>query len=127
MLSNPKMSIYAASKWACVGWSDSIRIELQEMKSKVRITTIAPYYITTGMFDGVHSKVFPLLKPQNAARQIIKAIEKNTDMKMLMPWIPYPHHFIRILQGILPMRVFDWLMGSVLGIYHTMDNFRGRK
>lgn len=59
MMSNPKMSVYAASKWASVGWSDSVRIELQEMKSKVRITTIAPYYITTGMFDGVKSKVFP--------------------------------------------------------------------
>lgn len=127
MLANPKMSIYAASKWAAIGWSDSVRIELQEMKSKVRITTIAPYYITTGMFDGVESKVFPLLKPKNVANKIIKAIESNKDFKMFMPWIPCPHHFIRLMQGILPMRFFDWLMGNVLGIYHTMDNFTGRK
>ena len=39
MISNPRMSIYAASKWAVIGWSDSVRIELSEMKSKVRITT----------------------------------------------------------------------------------------
>ena len=31
MLPNPKMSIYSASKWAAVGWSDSVRIELKEM------------------------------------------------------------------------------------------------
>lgn len=36
MLANPKMSVYAASKWAAIGWSDSIRIELQEMKSNVQ-------------------------------------------------------------------------------------------
>ena len=53
MLANPKMSVYAASKWAAIGWSDSVRIELQDRKSQVRVTTIAPYYITTGMFDGV--------------------------------------------------------------------------
>lgn len=127
MLSNPKMSVYAASKWAAIGWSDSVRIELQEMKSRVRVTTIAPYYITTGMFDGVKSKVFPLLNPEKVSQRIIGAIEGDKKMLMLMKWIPFPHHFIRLLQGLLPMRVFDWLLGEVLGIYHTMDNFTGRK
>ena len=127
MLANPKMSVYAASKWAAIGWSDSVRIELQDMKSQVRITTIAPYYITTGMFEGVKSKVFPLLNPQKVSERIIGAIEDNKKMLMLMKWIPQPHHFIRLLQGLLPMRVFDWLLGEVLGIYHTMDNFTGRK
>lgn len=27
MISNPRMSVYAASKWAVIGWSDSLRIE----------------------------------------------------------------------------------------------------
>lgn len=127
MISNPRMSIYAASKWATIGWSDSVRIELREMRSRVRVTTIAPYYITTGMFDGVRSKIFPLLRPENVASRILRAIERDTAFKMFMPWIPCPHHFIRLLQGILPIRVFDWLVGRVLGIYHTMDHFTGRK
>ena len=127
MISNPRMSIYAASKWATIGWSDSVRIELREMKSRVRVTTIAPYYITTGMFDGVRSKIFPLLRPENVASRILRAIEREKSFKMFMPWIPCPHHFIRLLQGILPIRVFDWLVGRVLGIYHTMDHFTGRK
>jgi short-subunit dehydrogenase len=127
MISNPRMSIYAASKWATIGWSDSVRIELREMRSHVRVTTIAPYYITTGMFDGVRSKIFPLLRPENVASRILRAIERDTTFKMFMPWIPCPHHFIRLLQGILPIRVFDWLVGRVLGIYHTMDHFTGRK
>ena len=127
MISNPRMSVYAASKWATIGWSDSVRIELREMKSRVRVTTIAPYYITTGMFDGVRSKIFPLLRPENVASRILRAIEREKSFKMFMPWIPCPHHFIRLLQGILPIRVFDWLVGRVLGIYHTMDHFTGRK
>ena len=127
MISNPRMSIYAASKWATIGWSDSVRIELREMRSRVRVTTIAPYYITTGMFDGVRSRIFPLLRPENVAARIIRSIERDKPFKMFMPWIPCPHHFIRLLQGILPIRVFDWLVGRVLGIYHTMDHFTGRK
>lgn len=127
MISNPRMSIYAASKWATIGWSDSVRLELREMRSRVRVTTIAPYYITTGMFDGVRSKIFPLLRPENVASRILRTIERDTAFKMFMPWIPCPHHFIRLLQGILPIRVFDWLVGRVLGIYHTMDHFTGRK
>lgn len=64
MLANPKMSVYAASKWGAIGWSDSVRIELQEMKSEVHVTTVAPYYINTGMFSGVKSPLIPILKPE---------------------------------------------------------------
>ena len=123
MLSNPRMSAYAASKWGVIGWSDSVRVELSEMKSKVRITTIAPYYINTGMFDGVTSKIFPILDPEKTAEKIIRAIERNVDFK----GIPFSFHFIRFWQGVLPTRFFDWFFGQVFGIYHTMDHFTGRK
>ena len=123
MLSNPRMSVYAASKWGAIGWSDSVRIELQDMKSDVHITTVAPYYINTGMFDGVKSRIIPILKPEYASRKIIRAIEKNKTFK----GIPFGFHFIRFWQAILPTRVFDWLFGEVFGIYHTMDAFTGRK
>ena len=93
------------------------------MKSKVRMTTVAPYYINTGMFDGVQSRIFPILDPVKASRKIIRAIEKNVDFR----GIPWSFHFIRFWQGVLPTAVFDWFFGDVFGIYHTMDNFTGRK
>lgn len=123
MLSNPKMSVYAASKWGVIGWSDSVRIELQNSKSNVHITTVAPYYINTGMFDGVKSRIIPILKPEYVARQVIKGIERNKTFC----GIPFGFHFIRFWQAILPTRVFDWFFGEVFGIYHAMDNFTGRK
>ena len=127
LISNPRMSIYAASKWAVIGWSDSVRIELEQMKSKVKITTIAPYYIKTGMFDGVKSPIVPLMKPEYAARQIIRAIERNRIVKVVTKLIPFPYHFVRFMQGILPIRLFDWIFGEGFGIYHSMDKFTGRK
>ena len=117
------MSVYAASKWGIIGWSDSVRIELKQMKSKVRFTTIAPYFINTGMFDGVKSRFFPILKPEPTAKKIIKAIEKNKNFKGL----PFSYHFIRFCQALLPTSIFDYIFGEVVGIFHAMDNFTGRK
>ena len=122
MLSNPKMSVYAASKWAATGWSDSVRIELQEMKSDVHVTTVTPYYINTGMFNGVKSPIIPILKPEYVAKRIIRAIERNRTFR----GIPFGFHFIRFWQFLLPTRIFDWLFGKVFGIYHAMDKFTGR-
>lgn len=123
MISNPKMSVYAASKWGVIGWSDSVRIELQEMKSDVHFTTVAPYYINTGMFDGVKSRIIPILKPEYVAKRVIRAIERNKAFR----GIPFGFHFIRFWQAILPTRVFDFFFGKVFGIYHAMDQFTGRK
>ena len=122
MISNPKMSVYSASKWGVIGWSDSVRIELQEMKSNVHITTVAPYYIKTGMFEGVKSRIIPILKPEYVARRIIRAIERNRTFR----GIPFGMHFIRFWQAFLPTRIFDFFFGKVVGIYHTMDRFTGR-
>lgn len=123
MISNPRMSVYVASKWAVIGWSDSVRIELHEARSRVRITTVAPYYIDTGMFAGVRSRIFPILDPERTARKILRAVERNRDFR----GIPWGFHFIRFWQGVLPTALFDLLFGRCFGIYSTMDRFTGRK
>lgn len=123
MISNPRMATYAASKWAVIGWSDSVRIELQQARSKVRFTTIAPYFINTGMFDGVQSRIFPILKPEPTSRKIMNAIERNRNFK----GIPFGYHFIRFCQAILPTSIFDYIFGEVVGIFQAMDHFTGRK
>lgn len=121
-IANPRMSTYAASKWAVIGWSDSLRVELQESKSNVHVTTIAPYYINTGMFDGVRSRIIPILKPEWVAKKILNAIEKN---RKISSW-PLGYHLIRTLQALLPLRALD-LLCKVLGIYNALDHFKGRK
>lgn len=122
LISNPKMSVYAASKWATVGWSDSLRLEMEELKKNIAVTTIMPFYINTGMFDGVKSKLLPILEPEKTAERIICAIEKGTKMLAM----PLPYWFIRLSQGILPLPAFDWVMRNVFGIYDTMKDFKGR-
>ncbi len=122
LISNPKMSVYVASKWAVTGWSDSLRIEMQQLKLNIGVTTVTPYYINTGMFDGVKS-VVPILKPERVAKRVIKAIERNRIF-LSMPWSV---RFVRFGQGLLPIWLFDWLIGNVMGIYKTMEHFEGHK
>lgn len=123
LISNPRMAVYAASKWAVNGWSDSLRLEMEQLKKNVSITTIMPFYINTGMFDGVQSKLIPILEPEPTSEKIIKAIENKTKMLAM----PLPYWFIRLSQGILPLPIFDWVMENIFGVYDTMKYFKGRK
>ncbi len=122
MLALPKMSLYAASKWAAIGWSESLRIELGREKSPIKVTTIAPYFINTGMFDGIHS-FFKIQKPEKVGRIVIRSIQHNVGYR----GIPFGSHFIRLMQGLIPYRPFNFIFGDICGLYTVMDHFTGRK
>ncbi|MFN5676786.1 MAG: SDR family oxidoreductase [Roseiflexaceae bacterium] len=123
LVANPRMSVYCASKWAVVGWSDSLRLELAQQSSAVQVTTVMPYYIDTGMFAGVKSPIVPILKPASVVAQIAHAIARNRSV-LRMPWIV---NVLPLLRGLLPSRWFDVIVGEWFGIYHTMETFRGRQ
>ena len=91
--------------------------------SNVHITTVAPFYIRTGMFEGVKSWLIPILPPEYVCKRVIRAIERNTIFR----GIPFSSHFIRFWQTVLPVRIFDFIFGKVVGLYHALDNFTGRK
>lgn len=121
MLGNPQMAAYAASKWAVIGWSESLRLEMKQLKSQVKVTTVTPFYISTGMFEGVKSPIIPITKPEKAARKIIHGIEHNR-IYVRMPAIVYILPFVK---GILPVRAFDFVVGKLFGIYKGMSSFKG--
>ena len=62
----PFASTYAASKWAVIGFSESIRLELLEQgRPHVRVTTVCPGYVGTGMFEGARAlRLTRILKPE---------------------------------------------------------------
>ncbi len=56
-MGNAGLGDYCASKFAAVGFEESLRHELVKMnKSGVKTTLVCPYYINTGMFDGAKSE-----------------------------------------------------------------------
>lgn len=121
-IGNPKMSVYASSKWAVLGWSESLRLELEAEPGELHVTTICPSYINTGMFDGVKAPfLFPILEPEDITDQIIQAVKDNE----VIVKAPDTVNLVPILRGLLPARVFDFLADQ-LGVYTSMAQFMGR-
>lgn len=124
LTANPRMAAYAGSKWAVVGWSDSVRLELEQAgHRRVKVTTVCPYYVRTGMFDGARSApLLPLLDPEDVVDQTWAAMLGGRPMLVL----PRTVLISEVAKGLLPVGVRDFVADKVLGIYHTMDDFTGR-
>lgn len=114
---------YAASKFAAVGFMESLRAELRKQGSPVTALTVAPFYIDTGMFAGVTTKVpalLPILSQARVATEILGAIESRRVLLALPPLV----RFVPALK-VLPTALADRL-ADALGINEGMDGFTGR-
>jgi all-trans-retinol dehydrogenase (NAD+) len=123
ILGAPKLTDYSASKFAAVGFDEVLRMEFSQNGDNIRTTIICPYYIDTGMFKGVRSRMswlLPILRPENVAAEVINAIEKNRQ-RVLLPSSVYLLYPLRLL----PVPLFDALM-DFFGIHATTEQFVGR-
>ncbi|WP_237280237.1 SDR family NAD(P)-dependent oxidoreductase [Subtercola vilae] len=124
LISNPRMSVYAASKWAVIGWSDSVRLELaQQGHDHVKVTTVAPSYISTGMFEGAKGPVMtPIMTPEYVVDQVWKAMLAGKPLLLM----PRSVHIGKVAKGLLPTAVWDQMADRVFHLYSTMSEFTGR-
>jgi all-trans-retinol dehydrogenase (NAD+) len=114
---------YSASKFAAFGFDEALRMELGKLKSGVRTTVVCPFYINTGMFEGVKTQFplfLPVLKSEYVAKRIVRAVLSGRR-RLIMPRFVYFILFLRLLPTAVLDRVVDFF-----GINHTMDEFRGR-
>lgn len=118
----PRLAAYCGSKWAAVGWSDSVRLELEQAGHKhVRVTTVCPTYINTGMFDGAKGIFLtPMLEQDQVVAETWKQMLKGGPF-LLIPWTSKLN---KVVTGILPVRARDvWLRRT--GVYNSMAEFTG--
>lgn len=122
-VSNPRMSVYCASKWAAIGWSDSLRLELKQAGHEhVKVTTVMPSYISTGMFEGVKAPLMtPILRPQVVVDKVWAAM-KAGKAQLTLPWTV---RLAMLSRGLLPLRLWDLIADKVFHIYSSMDHFQG--
>ncbi|UBH24085.1 SDR family oxidoreductase [Micrococcus porci] len=115
---------YSASKHAAVGFAESLRAELRRADAPVTSLVVCPFYISTGMFAGVRTKVpalLPILEPEAVAAQVVDAVEAGRERLVLPPAV----QLIAPLRA-LPVPAFDRVM-DVLGVNRAMDGFTGRR
>ncbi len=118
-----RMTDYCSSKFAAIGFDESLRLECKRLGYPIDTTVVCPFYIDTGMFAGVKTRfswLLPILKPDYAAMRIFKAIRAR-KRRLLMPRFVYVVYPIRLL----PVNLFDSLM-NFFGVNKSMDEFRGR-
>lgn len=114
---------YSATKFAAVGFTESLRAEMRALGHPIETLTVCPFFIDTGMFEGAQTKfplLLPVLKEVTVARQVLDAIERR-KLVLVLP------AFARVLPyaRLLPVRWFDRL-ADFLGVNTTMDHFVGR-
>ena len=120
----PRGSTYASSKWAAIGFAESIRAELKHLgHRRVGVTTVCPTYIDTGMFEGVAPpKTTGMLDPVRLAGKIVEAVERRR-VWVREPWIVKITPFLK--HG-LPTPVSDFL-SDAFGASSSMDHWQGRE
>ncbi|MCZ7529779.1 MAG: SDR family oxidoreductase [Acidimicrobiia bacterium] len=119
-----KLTDYASSKWAAIGFNDSLRQEMRRRAPGVRTTVLCPFYVNTGLFRGVKTRfprLLPILEEDAVVERIIRAIERNRS-RLLTPWLVKTIPAMRAL----PAPVQDAIADS-LGANTSMDEFVGRR
>jgi len=116
---------YCASKFAAVGLHETLRLELRKLgKDGIKMTVICPYFINTGMFEGVQVKsprTLPLLKPEDVVRAIVTGVLQERATVYVPPVL----YLMVALKHILPTKSFE-MLHAYYGNPQSMDTFRGR-
>ena len=120
----PYGSTYAASKWSVIGFSESIRAELNLTGRKhVHSTVVCPSYIGTGMFDGVEApKATNILDPAYLAEKVVQAVERNR-IHVLEPFMV---KLTPLLRSLLPTGLSDKL-SHLFGADTSMAHWTGHE
>jgi len=125
-LSIPGLADYCASKAAAYSYHEGVRMELKKWKKLgVKTTVVCPYYINTGMFDGVKNTnpFLSILDPNYVVSRIMEAARMDQE-ELIIPEFMVKQTFIA--RYLLPSQIRDVVSGW-MGLDRTMDDFHGKR
>lgn len=122
MCGAPNLVDYCASKFAAVGLMEALRLEFKRDNVDIKTTIICPFFINTGMFDGVPgSALFPLLDQDHVVWRTVNAVRQE-EKHVVLPWMMGQ---LTYLAKMHPSSVHDFYGWLLLGL-NQMKNFHGR-
>ena len=124
------LSVYAATKWAVWGLTESLRMEaLKNGKNGVKYSTIHPGYIATGMFDGAKLGIpgrwiVPLVKNHDVIAKAI--VEDALKKEKYSPKRPRTVNLNLRFRALMPDRWFQRFL-IIMGVAGSMKSWYGRE
>jgi len=116
----PKMIDYCSSKFAAIGFDESLRLELHKLGKNIETTVICPTHINTPLFKGFNPGLLQSLSPQYVAEMVLEAIQQNKKV-VYLPRLVYVSN---VLKSLLPTFLQD-LSTKLAGVSTAMDSFQG--
>ena len=128
MTGAPKLAVYAATKWAVAGLTESLRLEVQKMgKSGVRFSSIHPNFLKKGLFEGTKLNFLgQLLAPGVKSHDAVAKVIVNRAIKLGFhsPKVPWIMNQVVLLRALLPSSLLI-KVSSLYGLYDMMDDYKG--
>lgn len=113
---------YSGSKFAAVGFHEALFTELRIAGARgVHCTLVCPYYIDTGMFEGVKPSLLPMLRPKHVAERIVQSLERPETLIVM----PTAVRYLLPLKSWLPAELCWLIMHRVLRGPQAMTTFKG--
>jgi len=119
----PYGATYASSKWAVIGFSESLALELGlQGHGHVHVTCVCPSYVATGLFAGARPPFMTrFLTPDDVARLTVRAVLANRPF-VRAPWLV---RATPVMKALVPFRTF-YRVAAWLGVNTSMMQWRGR-
>lgn len=128
VLGVPGISVYAATKWAVWGLTESLRGEaINAGKKGVRYSSVHPSYVRSGLFAGARLRglgavLVPRLKNHDVvARAVVHAA---IIRRQFSPKRPRSVRIAVLLRGILPDRWFQAFLRAIQ-VHRSMSSWTG--
>ncbi|XP_043264540.1 estradiol 17-beta-dehydrogenase 11 [Colletes gigas] len=102
---------YSATKSAAIGYHESLFSELKAHGyDGIHATLVCPYFINTGMFQGVKPRLMPMLEPDYVADQVVSGILVN-QINIVLPGAV---RYLLPLKCLLPAKLCWALMYHII-------------
>lgn len=117
-----RLTDYCGSKFAAVGFQESLAMELAaDGYTGVRTTTVCPFFINTGMFAGADPGLFGFLEPEFVADEAVAAVLEDQTLLIL----PRVFYLLVALKGIVPFKVIT-AVADAINANGAMKSYYGR-
>merc|ERR1711973_407523 len=90
--------------------------------NEINTTVICPFFVKTPLFDGIKSKIVPVLTPEKVAEDTINAI--LTEQALCI--VPSYLIVVQFVKNMVPIKAWEQ-MAYLFGMDRTMADFEGPK